>query len=262
MRNGRILLFNGIKSSNNFAVRNDDNRRSDDREVRQQFGQEDILSECRIVRGDNLSGGVNAMEKSTWHYFKLGLKIGVAFFATIIFILFLSHNATNNQKNGRAVNDEPPPAPKVEEKVTVNYDALQQIFLALNGGVMMQQFEEFIVQNQLPHTRNVYADYNVTYRVAYRQSDALQRYGTEGDYLDVTFDERSQKIISWHYYNLKHFADAYYFVTPFRENNVQYIGYVYHDYEKKDDGRSYSYSNYYQCSGGEETLQRVLNNKR
>ncbi len=86
---------------------------------------------------------------------------------------------------------------------------------------------------------------------------------SSGDYLDITFNDGDKKIREWHYYNNQSSADAYFFTLPFVDNKVQYIGYVYHDYEmKKQSAHSVTYSNYYQCSSGEEVMARVLSHKR
>ena len=52
------------------------------------------------------------MEKSTWHYFKLGLKVGVVLVAGfIIFLVMPLHERRNKSEN------IPQPVPKVEEEL-------------------------------------------------------------------------------------------------------------------------------------------------
>ena len=199
------------------------------------------------------------MEKSTWHYFKLGLKIGVA---GVILIIVLSVLTSHSTKRKRVIQETP--TPKVEEKI--NYDILQTLFLVIPPNITPEVIEKLIADNHLKYTRQVWggSPRHITYQIAYTENDAMQRYGTSGDHLSISFNETDKKLLYMEYWRWESSASAYYYAEPFIYDKKEYIGYVYHDMEvKKQEGsRVPSYSNYYQEVSAESALRRVLNHKR
>lgn len=72
----------------------------------------EVLGKKFTPTGNYTNQGSSNTDNSTWHYFKLGLKIGVLLVLGFIILLVMpSHERRNKSEN------VPPPAPKVEEKV-------------------------------------------------------------------------------------------------------------------------------------------------
>ena len=193
---------------------------------------------------------------SSNHYFSIGCTGAVI----LLVLCFLINSCFG--VNDVSETNAPPPTPKVEESpknVTTSsqpqYDILQQFFLALNPNVVMQQVEDIIVQNKIPHTSWSGSDRRITYKIAYKQGVALQYHAESGDYLEITFDANTKKIREWCYYNWEHSAEVYFFTEPFQNDGKKYVGYVYHDYDKP------TYSNYYQCSNSHDAMARLFNHK-
>lgn len=197
-------------------------------------------------------------KKSVWECFQLGLKIGVA---GVILIVVLAFAGVFKDKK---VSHETPPAPPVEEKI--NYDMLQTLFLVIPPNITPEAIEKVIADNHLKYTRQVWggSPRHITYQIAYTSGDAMQRYGTDGDHLQVVFNESDKKLLYMKYYRWASMAEAYYYAEPFTYDKKEYIGYVYHDYEMKQEERKRppSYSNYYQEVSAESAMKRVLKHSR
>lgn len=161
----------------------------------------------------------------------------------------------------------------VPENVPVEYDALQQVFLALNNETTIEDLNSLIADNGLEFTSQ---DYNGTpkttkVKLAYSHDVALQKYAEEGDNIEVSFDNQTGAFLYAEYFNLDAFKTAIYYnygtYWDFREKeaNNSYTGYYYHKPGESHGGVVIEYSNgnkaetgYHKCSDGEEAIKNAI----
>ena len=163
--------------------------------------------------------------------------------------------------------------PSISESTSVEYDALQQVFLALSNETTIEDLNGLIADNGLEFTSQ---DYNGTpqktqVKLAYSHDVALQKYAEEGDHIEVTFDKQTGAFLYAEYFNLDAFKTAIYYnygtYWDFREteaNNV-YTGYYYHKPGESRGGVVIEYSNgnksetgYHKCSDGREAIKNAI----
>lgn len=163
--------------------------------------------------------------------------------------------------------------PSVPESTPVEYDALQQVFLALNDDTTIEELNSLITDNDLEYTSQ---DYNGTpkttqVKLAYSHDTALQRYAEAGDYVAVVFDKQVGTFLYAEYFNHNAFKTAIYYnygtYWDFRENeaNNSYTGYYYHVPGDNRGGIVIEYSNgnktetgYHKCSDGKEAIENAI----
>ena len=163
--------------------------------------------------------------------------------------------------------------PCLPESTSVEYDTLQQIFLALSNETTIEDLNGLIADNGLEFTSQ---DYNGTpktthVKIAYSHDVALQRYAEEGDNIEVAFDKQSGTFLYAEYFNLDAFKTAIYYnfgtYWDFREKeaNSSYTGYYYHKPGESRGGIVIEYSNgnksetgYHKCSDGKEAIKNVI----
>lgn len=161
----------------------------------------------------------------------------------------------------------------IPESTLVEYDALQQVFLALSNDTTIEDLNSLIADNDLEYTSQ---DYNGTpktkkFKLAYSHDTALQKYAEVGDSLEVDFDKQTGAFLYAEYFNQNAFKAAIYYnygtYWDFREkeaNNV-YTGYYYHKPGDDHGGVIIEYSNgnktetgYRKCSGGKEAIENAI----
>ena len=106
-------------------------------------------------------------------------------------------------------------------------DALQNLFLKISIATTEQELQNYIAADNLEYTNQSDSPKQTTYKIAYRKSDTYHTRSTGGDYVEVTFDEKTGK-----------FLDAKYFNTKSSIELLMTSGVL---YGHKSDGRSDSY---------------------
>ena len=95
----------------------------------------------------------------------------------------------------------------------VEYDALQQVFLALNNDTTIGDLNSLITDNDLEYTSQ---DYNGTPKTtsvkhAYPHDTALQKYAEAGDCVEVVFDKQVEAFLYAEYFDQNAFKTAIYY---------------------------------------------------
>lgn len=80
-------------------------------------------------------------------------------------------------------------------------DVLQNMFAKISVNTTEQELQSYIVTDNLEYTNQSDAPKQTTYKIAYIKDDTLHTRSTGGDYIAVTFDTRSKKLISTTYFN-------------------------------------------------------------
>lgn len=163
--------------------------------------------------------------------------------------------------------------PPIPESTSVEYDALQQVFLTLNNDTTIENLNSLIADNDLEYTSQ---DYNGTpkttnVKLAYSHDTALQKYAEAGDYVEVVFDKQVGTFLYAEYFNQNAFKTAIYYnygtYWDFREKeaNNSYTGYYYHSPGDNRGGIVIEYSNgnktetgYHKCSDGKEAIENAI----
>ena len=149
----------------------------------------------------------------------------------------------------------------------VEYDALQQIFLALNNDTTIDDLNSLIADNDLEYTVQEYngTPKNISVKLAYSQDIALQKYAAEGDHVEVSFDKEVGTLLYAEYSNLNTFKIALYYnygtYWDFfqREANNNYTGYYYHTPGDNHGGIVIgTETGYHKCSDGKEAIENVI----
>lgn len=160
---------------------------------------------------------------------------------------------------------------KVPETI-VEYDELENVFIALNDNSTEDDLLELIDKYDLEYTAQ---DYNGTpkkkqYKLAYTHEVALQKYADSGDYVEVTFNKMDGSFMYAEYFNQTAFKAAVHYnygtYWDFREKeaNNNYTGYYYHSSGDNKGGITIQYSNgnsketgYYNVDSAEEALNAL-----
>lgn len=162
---------------------------------------------------------------------------------------------------------------EIETESAQKYDNLQKVFLTLAKDTVEADIIELIENYELEYT---VADYNgtpqkITYKLAYEQNVALQKYADSGDSLELSFNKNDGSLLYAEYYNDAFFMNAVYYnygtYWEFREKEPdnKYTGYYYHKPGDNKGGITIEYSNgnstetgYHSVSDGEEALTNIL----
>lgn len=157
--------------------------------------------------------------------------------------------------------------PETPKSTPVEYDALQQVFLALNNDTTIDDLNSLIADNGLEYTSQ---DYNGTppetnVKLAYSHDVALQKYAAEGDHVEVAFDKEVGTLLYAEYSNLNAFKIALYYnygtYWKFfqREANNSYTGYYYYTPGDNHGGIVIgTETGYHKCSDGKEAIENVI----
>ena len=158
---------------------------------------------------------------------------------------------------------------------TIKYEdmKLQNLFAQITFRIRAADIENYIVANELKYTRKEYnhGD-NIVYKVAFTDSDALQRYGTSGDNVEIEFNYDGS-LLHAEYCNSHNYMVAllYNYGTHWSFNEKQpnniYSGYYYYKAgDDKNDGIVIRYSNgyenktsYHKVSSADNALLAVIN---
>ncbi len=153
----------------------------------------------------------------------------------------------------------------------VGYDTLQNLFLELSYDTTMESIDNFISKNNLEFTKQKYngTPKTITYKIAYEDDVALQRYGKTGDHVTIHFNQQDGSFLYADYFNSSTFMEALlhnYGISQFDAltPNNKYSGYYYSKTGwndgiiiKHENGLS-SQTPYHVCGSAEEALLNVM----
>lgn len=156
----------------------------------------------------------------------------------------------------------------------INYDKLQNVFLAFNFEITEDDLIKLIEDSHLEYTIQKYngSPKKFCYKIAYEHDVALQKRGKSGDYIDISFSLSDRSFMYAEYFNHKSFKTAllynygtYWDLRETEENN-QYSGFYYYKPGDGEGGITIEHSNgnsnktgYHYVNTGEEALWGVLN---
>lgn len=156
------------------------------------------------------------------------------------------------------------------------YDELQTIFINLTADISPEELEAIITEKGLYYTSQEYNKLSggkeISYKIAYTQEIAKQKYADSGDYLDLNFDlENNNRLMHAQYCNLKSLGPSALFYCygtwfDFRESNAKdYAGYYIVNPLSREDGITIQYSNgnevtthYFKCDSAEQAIQILI----
>lgn len=151
-----------------------------------------------------------------------------------------------------------------------DYDALQNLFLALSLNSTKEDLENYIQQYTLTYTSEKYADDTVCYVVTFTEESARQMHAESGDRLKVDFSQKDGTFMYAEYTSSTHSSSAllYNYGTWFylnQETPGEYTGYYviipFSDKSgitiKYDNGNK-TETNYFRCDSAKAALQQVL----
>lgn len=171
------------------------------------------------------------------------------------------------------------------EKV-YEYDALQNIFMAVTADTTIEELWALISENELSVTAEEYSKFHggkkVVFCIAYTDGAARQKYADSGDYLEITFDiigdnrmSNENRLMSAEYVNINcsPCAGFYYQYGTWKEFDEDiendYSGYYIIDGYSKEDGITIRYSNgyektvpYFRQNSAEEVIQTMIDGER
>lgn len=165
----------------------------------------------------------------------------------------------------------------IDEK-TYEYDALQRIFMEITINTTPEELEKLISQYKLYFTIEEYNQSSKgkahTYKIAYTEGAAKQKYADSGDYIKVSFDNgNGDKLKTAQYVNsqnISYSALLYNYGTwwDFSDNNAEdYSGYYVCDSFGDKKGIIIKYangnekeSNYFRCDSAKEAINKVIDN--
>lgn len=153
----------------------------------------------------------------------------------------------------------------------VGYDTLQNLFLELSYDTTMESIDNFISKNNLEFTKQKYngTPKTITYKIAYEDDVALQRYGKTGDHVTIHVNQQDGSFLYADYFNSSTFMEALlhnYGISQFDAltPNNKYSGYYYSKTGwndgiiiKHENGLS-SQTPYHVCGSAEEALLNVM----
>lgn len=205
------------------------------------------------------------------------MKKFLAFLMALVFALSVAGcdgdnkqaSSSSAQATGQKQAEQNPPL--AERKATRNYDTLQTIFTQINTTTKPSDIESVITNNNLAFTKQEYngTPKNVTYKIAYDKNVALQKHGSSGDYLSISFNANDGSVMTIEYHKNLTEALLYNYGThwDFREKNPnnQYSGYYYQLDSMKTDGIEIKYSNgntkktsYHRVDSADSALSGIL----
>jgi len=165
-----------------------------------------------------------------------------------------------------------------EPEKVYEYDALQNIFMAITEDTTIEELWALILENDLFVTAQEYNGGEVVFGIAYTEGAARQKYAEPGDYLNVTFDilgdnymSNDNRLASVEYVNDSWFWACFFTDRAFEDNKVvgDYSGYYIEDSFTKEDGIIIKYANghesvtnYFRYDSAEEVIQKMIDGAR
>ena len=161
----------------------------------------------------------------------------------------------------------------VEAVPTVEYDALQKVFIGFTLDTTQEDVMNLINEYGLEYSSQKYngTPKSIQYKIAFDKGVTPQKYADEGDHIEVSFNVADGTLLHAEYFNLKAFKTAvlygYGTYWDFRsdEPNNQYSGHYYHKPGDAKGGITIKYSNgrssetgYHQATSAEDALLNVL----
>ena len=180
-------------------------------------------------------------------------------------------SALNAEKSNNTIVEES--SQHEEFSDPINYDKLQNLFLAFDFEITEDDLIKLIEDNHLEYTVQKYngSPKTLHYKIAYEHDVALQKYAKSGDHIDISFSISDGSFMHAEYFNNKAFKTAllYNYGTywDFRESegNNQYSGFYYHKPGDEEGGITIEYGNgnsnetgYHYVNTGEDALSGVL----
>ena len=93
------------------------------------------------------------------------------------------------------------------QKTAVNVpkenDALQNLFAKISLDITDAELEKYIAGANLEYTKQDTAPKQYSYKIAYKKSDTYRTRSTGGDYVEVSFESKTNKCFAATYYNSK-----------------------------------------------------------
>lgn len=157
-------------------------------------------------------------------------------------------------------------------EITVEYDNLQKVFLAITTKTTEDDIKSMIKEYGLEFSAE---DYNGTpkktcYKIAFDENVTPQKHADSGDYIEVSFSKEDGSLLVADYFNENSFMDAilynYGIYWDFREEspNNDYAGYYYHKPGDTEGGITMKYDNgnsketgYHSVSNAQEALESI-----
>ena len=133
-------------------------------------------------------------------------------------------------------------APKRIEFAQDTNDKLHYFFTTISEYITEQKLQKYIELDKLEYTKESSAPTKqTTYKIAYKKSDTYHTRSTGGDYVQVTFDDKTGKFQNVTYYNAKASAEVFMTVGVLRGHKEQYAGskYYFTDSYKGLDGAQF-----------------------
>nr|DAE64169.1 MAG TPA: outer membrane protein assembly factor [Caudoviricetes sp.] len=155
----------------------------------------------------------------------------------------------------------------------LEYDKLQQVFLAINFETKEDDILKLIKDNNLEYTVEEYngSPKCNTYKLAYEEDVSLQKYADSGDYIKVSFNKDNGSLMFVEYFNNELFKTALlynygvYWNFSEREPNNEYSGYYYYkpgdtqgSITMKDYNGNSSETGYYNVNSAQDALRNIL----
>lgn len=155
------------------------------------------------------------------------------------------------------------------------FDTLQTAFIKIDEKTTILDIETLISQQSLPFTAQDYNSSNkigqiTTYKIAYTEGSALQRYADSGDYLEISFKKSDGTILNAEYCTPKSDKSALFynygvwFSLSF-DSPGDYTGYYAIAPLEKENGIIIKYengnetkTNYFKCESAETSMKTVI----
>lgn len=161
--------------------------------------------------------------------------------------------------------------------IVVEYDSLQQIFIAITPDSGIEMIEEMVADYGLCFTEKEYnkssGGKKISYKIAYTEGAAKQSHADPGDYLDITFDKETGTLMTAQYVCSESTGSALLYCHgtwfSFSEKNAQdYSGYYWVNSLAKEDGIIVKYQNgndiatkYFPYDSAENLIQKLMQEK-
>lgn len=228
---------------------------------------------------------INAIRKKPVKQVALGIVVCFVVFAVAVAInpaddsnnvtTVETHHAvdvvevTETAKHAEAVAT----AESIQIETTVEYDALQKVFIELTLVTTEEDVMNLINEYGLEYSSQKYngTPKSIQYKIAFDKGVTPQKYADEGDYIEVSFNVADGTLLHAEYFNLKAFKTAVlygygtYWDFCSDEPNSQYSGHYYHKPGDTKGGITIKYSNgrssetgYHQATSAEDALLNVL----
>ena len=162
---------------------------------------------------------------------------------------------------------------KSNKNKKIKYDKLQQLFLSINIQTTENDLIQYSENNNLEYTIEEYngEPKKKTYKIAFKEAVALQKYADSGDYVEVTFNNEDGSLMYMEYFNNKKFKNAIlynygtYWEFMEKEAHNKYTGYYYHKPGDSNGGITIKYNNgnrtktgYHKVKNAKKALKCIL----